>query len=153
LQEHEWRPPDWWYPTGKHPARDDAYFENMCRVIFQAGLNWSVIDKKWPTTRKAFENFSIEKVAKFTDYDLERLMKDQGIVRNRGKLQAIILNARQFQEIHKKYGSFLKYLESLDKSNDYANAIKEISTKFKWLGPSSAAMYLYTVGEKIKHPW
>ena len=153
MQEQEWQPPEWWYPSGKHPATDDGYFENMCRIIFQAGLNWSVIDKKWPTTRKAFANFSIAKVAQFNDDDLERLLKDPGIVRNRGKLQAIILNARQFQEICKQYGSFQKYLESLDKSNNYANAIKEISSKFKWLGPSSATIFLYTVGEKIKHPW
>jgi len=57
----------------------------MCRIIFQAGLNWSVIDKKWPTTRMAFANFSVDKVARFTDTDVERLVKDEGIVRNRAK--------------------------------------------------------------------
>ncbi len=153
MQEQTWQPPDWWYPTGKRPATSDAYFENMCRIIFQAGLNWSVIEKKWPTIRKAFANFAVDKVAAFNDADLERLMKDEGIVRNRGKLQAIILNARQFQEICKQYGSFQKYLDSLDKADNYANAAKELSSKFKWLGPSSASMFLYTVGENVKHPW
>jgi DNA-3-methyladenine glycosylase I len=113
MENQAWQPPDWWYPVGKRPASDDCYFENMCRVIFQAGLNWNVIDKKWPTTRKAFVDFSIDKVAKFDDADLERLMKDEGLVRNRGKLQAIILNARQFQEICKQYGSFQKYIDNL----------------------------------------
>ena len=153
MQEQTWQPPDWWCPEGKRPESDDAYFENMCRIIFQAGLNWSVIDKKWPTTRKAFANFSIDKVAYFDDADLERLMKDEGIVRNRGKLQAIILNARQFQEIHKQYGSFQKYLDSLDKSSNYAGVVKELSSRFKWLGTPSASMFLYTVGENIKHIW
>ena len=58
--------PEWWYRE-KRPANDEAYFENMCRVIFQAGLNWQVIDNKWPTTKKAFANFNIEKIACFTD--------------------------------------------------------------------------------------
>jgi DNA-3-methyladenine glycosylase I len=153
MEDQAWQPPDWFYPTGKRPESDDCYFENMCRIIFQAGLNWSVIEKKWPTTRKAFANFSIDKVARFDDSDLERLMKDQGIVRNRGKLQAIILNARQFQEIRKQHGSFQKYLDRIDKSDNYANAAKELSAKFKWLGASSASMFLFTVGENVKHPW
>jgi DNA-3-methyladenine glycosylase I len=112
-------------------------------------LNWSIIDKKWPTTKKAFADFSIDKVACFDDVDLERLMKDKGIVRNRGKLQAIILNANQFKEIQKKYGSFQNYLDSLDKTNNYAGVVKELSRKFKWLGPPSASLFLYTVGESI----
>jgi DNA-3-methyladenine glycosylase I len=151
MQEHSWQPPEWWCVKGKHPASDDAYFENMCRIIFQAGLNWSVIDKKWPTTMKAFADFSIDKVASFDDADLERLMNDTGIVRNRGKLQAIILNAREFKEIRKQYGSFRKYLDGMDKSRNYDPVVKELSSRFKWLGPPSASMFLYTVGEDIKH--
>jgi 3-methyladenine DNA glycosylase Tag len=50
----------------KGPPNDDAYFENMCRVIFQAGLNWNVIEKKWPDFREAFHHFSIENVATTT---------------------------------------------------------------------------------------
>ena len=153
MQEQTWQPPDWWYPTGMRPESNDVYFENMCRIIFQAGLNWSVIDKKWPTTRKAFNNFSIDKVACFTNADVQRLMKDEGIVRNKGKIEAIIEDAKQFQQICRQYSSFQKYLDSLDKSNNYAKATKELSSRFKWLGPPSAMMFLYTVGEKVKHPW
>lgn len=151
-QEESWQPPDWWY-VKKRPPNDDAYFENMCRLIFQAGLNWDVIDKKWPTTRKAFANFSIAKVARFTDADVDRLMKDAGIVRNKGKIQAIIANASQFQQIEKQCGSFEKFIDSLDKSDNYAKVVKELSSRFKWLGSSSASMFLHTVGEKIKHIW
>jgi DNA-3-methyladenine glycosylase I len=151
MQEQTWHPPEWWCINGKRPANDDAYFENMCRIIFQAGLNWSIIEKKWPTTQKAFEGFSVDKVARFDDADLERLLKDEGIVRNRGKIQAIILNSRQFKQIQKECGSFQKYLDSLDKFNNYEGVVKELSSRFKWLGPSSATMYLFTVGEKIKH--
>ena len=152
MEEQNWQPPEWWY-IGKRPTNDDAYFENMCRIIFQAGLNWSVIDKKWPTTRKAFANFAVDEVARFNDSDLEKLLLDGGIIRNRGKIQAIILNARLIKEIQKECGSFQKYLDSLDKTNNYSNVIKELSGKFKWLGPPSARLFLHTVGEKIKHSW
>jgi len=124
----------------------------MCRVIFQAGLNWHVIDNKWSTTKKAFANFKISEVANFTATDVERLMRDPGIVRNRGKIKAIIQNAQNFIAIEKKFGSFQKYIESLDKSNNYENAVKDLVNKFKWLGPPSAHRFLYTVGEKID-PW
>ena len=140
--------PDWWYRE-KRPSTDEAYFENMCRVIFQAGLNWHVIDNKWPSIKKAFSNFKIGKVACFTEADVERLMKDPGIIRNKGKIKAIIQNAQNFKAIEKQYGSFQKYLDSLDKSNNYENVVKDLVNKFKWLGPSSASTFLYTVGEKI----
>ena len=150
MQEDNWQPPDWWY-LKKRPPNDDAYFENMCRIIFQAGLNWSVIDKKWPTTKKAFADFSIETVARFTGDDVQKLMKDAGIVRNKGKIQAIIQNASQFRDIGKQCGSFQAYLNSLDKSKNFVAVVKELNSRFKWLGPPSASLFLYTVGEDIKH--
>ena len=52
-QEHHWKMPEWWL-RDKRPSNDNVYFENMCRVIFQAGLNWKVIDNKWPSIKKAF---------------------------------------------------------------------------------------------------
>jgi 3-methyladenine DNA glycosylase Tag len=80
---------------------------------------------------------------------VERLLKDEGIVRNRGKIEAIIENARKFQEICKQRRSFQKYLGSLDKSNNHANVVKELSGTFKWLDSPSASLFLYTVGENI----
>jgi 3-methyladenine DNA glycosylase Tag len=74
----------------KKPTNDSIYFEKMCRVIFQAGLNWHVIDGKWGGTKKAFSNFNIEKVACYTNADVLCLMNGTGIVRNKGKIQAII---------------------------------------------------------------
>ena len=144
----DWQPPDWWYRK-KCPPNDDAYFENMSRVIFQAGLNWNVIDKKWSTTKKAFASFSVEKVSRFTKADVERLLKDEGIVRHRGKIEAIIQNAILFGDIKKECGSFKKYIDNLDKSKNYSAVVEELSGKFKRLGPSSASLFLYTVGEDI----
>jgi DNA-3-methyladenine glycosylase I len=152
MQEHEgWQMPDWWCRE-KRPADDSVYFENMCRVIFQAGLNWKVIDGKWVTTKEAFSNFDVEKVACYIDFDVQRLLKDTGVIRNKGKIQAIIQNAQNFIAIQKRYGSFQKYLDSLDKSNNYANATADLVNKFRWLGPPSASLFLYTVGEK-NDPW
>jgi DNA-3-methyladenine glycosylase I len=149
MPEHqEWQMPEWWYRE-KRPTNDEAYFENMCRVIFQAGLNWKVIDNKWSSIKKALLNFKTEKIACFTEADIERLMKDPEIIRNKGKIKAIIQNAQNFKAIEKQYGSFQKYLDSLDKSNNYENAIKDLVNKFKWLGTPSASLFLYTVGEKI----
>ncbi len=150
MQTQSWQLPSWWYPQGRHPKNDDGYFENMSRVIFQAGLNWTVIDKKWATTQKAFADFSIPKVAQFTQADQTRLKQDSGIVRNKSKIQATIQNAQQFQEIRRQHGSFRVYLEGLDKTRNYAAVVKELSSRFKRLGPSSASLFLYTVGEPIK---
>jgi DNA-3-methyladenine glycosylase I len=108
-----------------------------------------MIDDKWPNFKEAFENFSIDKVAEFEESDIDRLMKNKGIVRNRAKITAAINNARKFREIIKKYGSFQSYLDSLDKSNNYALVIKDISKKFSRMGTSSARIFLYSVGENI----
>ncbi len=148
MQEQAWQPPEWWYRESK-PANDELYFENMCRVIFQAGLNWQVVDKKWPTIKEAFLDFNIQKVACFTEEDVECLLRDSGVIRNRGKIKAIIRNAQTFQAIEEKYGSFRKYLDSIDKSDNYAKVVKTLVNNFKWLGPPSAGTFLYTVGEDI----
>jgi len=144
-------PPKWFYKTGTHPPTDNAYFENMTRVIFQAGLSWRLIERKWSNFRKAFLNFSIDGVARFGDDDVERLVEDKDIVRNRRKILATIYNARQFQAIKKEFRSFQSYINTLDKSNNYALVIKELSKKFKHLGPGSTRIFLYSVGEDVRH--
>jgi hypothetical protein len=138
--EGEWKPPEWWYRK-QRPPNDEAHLENMSRVIFQAGLNWKVIDKKWSTIKTAFAIFSPDKVVCFNNSDVARLMNDTGIVRNKAKIQATIYNATEFQNIKKQYGT-------LDKDKNYAQAIKELTKQFQHMGPSSASLFLYMVGEK-----
>ena len=149
MSEQTWTPPKWMY-RDRPPPSNDAYFENMTRVIFLAGLSWKMIDQKWPSFRKAFKNFSIDKVAKFSQKQVDQLMNDTSIVRNRAKISATVSNAKQFQNIIKEHGSFRSYLNTLNKSNNYAAAIKELGRKYSRLGPSSARIFLYTVGENIK---
>lgn len=151
MSERSWTPPEWIY-RGRSPPNDDAYFENMTRVIFLAGLSWKMIDKKWPNFRKAFKNFSTERVARFTQKAVEELMHDAGIVRNRAKITAAVDNARQFQNVKTEHGSFKQYLDSLDKSENYALVIKGLGKKFSRIGPSSARIFLYSVGEDIRRP-
>ena len=136
----------------RRPPSDDAYFENMTRVIFLAGLSWKMIDKKWPNFKKAFRDFSVDKIARFGEEDVQRLLSDASIVRNRQKIIAAISNARIFQDLRREYGSFQHYLDSLDKTDNYALVIKELGKRFNRIGPSSARIFLYTVGEDIKRP-
>jgi DNA-3-methyladenine glycosylase I len=146
----EWRQPAWMFRDTR-PQNDDAYFENMTRAIFAAGLNWKMVDKKWPNFKEAFQNFSIDRVARFTDDNVKQLMDNPGIVRNRAKILAAIKNAKHFQSIRREFGSFQRFIDSLDKSSNYEEVVKELGKRFSRVGPSSARVFLYSVGEKIEH--
>src|SRR5580693_8981112 len=74
-------------------------FERMSLEAFQSGLSWLIILRKRENFRRAFAGFDIEKVARFTDADVARLMADQGIVRNRAKIDATIANARAAADV------------------------------------------------------
>jgi DNA-3-methyladenine glycosylase I len=78
---------------------DDALFERVCLEAFQSGLSWITILRKRPAFRAAFAGFSIDAVAGFTDADVERLMADAGIVRNRAKVAAAVRNARAARQV------------------------------------------------------
>ena len=151
MSEKGWSPPKWMY-RGRRPPNDNAYFENMSRVIFLAGLSWKMIDEKWPNFKKAFKDFSIDHIAKFKESDVKRLMSDASIVRNQAKITATIKNAKQFQNIRKEHGAFRVFLDSLDKSGNYTSVIKELGKRFSRLGPSSARIFLFTVGEDVRRP-
>ncbi len=82
------------------PLRDGvALFERMSLEAFQSGLSWLIILRKRENFRRAFAGFEIEKVARYTDDDVARLLADQGIVRNRAKIEAAIANARAVTDL------------------------------------------------------
>ncbi|MFZ1175372.1 MAG: DNA-3-methyladenine glycosylase I [Mycobacterium sp.] len=82
------------------PLRDGmALFERMSLEAFQSGLSWLIILRKRENFRRAFSGFDIEKVASYSDADVQRLMADEGIVRNRAKIEATIANARAAAEL------------------------------------------------------
>jgi DNA-3-methyladenine glycosylase I len=93
------------------PVHDDRkHFEFLILEGAQAGLSWSTILKKREGYRKAFADFDPEKVARFTEKKLEKILLDTGIVRNRLKVFSAVNNAKRFLEIQKEFGSFDAYI-------------------------------------------
>jgi DNA-3-methyladenine glycosylase I len=93
------------------PNHDDRHlFEMLILEGAQAGLSWSTILKKRENYRKAFDQFEAEKVAKYTPRNVEALMADAGIVRNRLKIAAAIQNAKAFLAVQKEFGSFDRFI-------------------------------------------
>ena len=91
---------------------DHKLFEALLLETFQAGLSWWAILKKREHFREAFYDFDVHRVAQLTDYDVEKLLQNKGIIRNRGKITGAITNARAFIEIQKEVGNFSDYMWS-----------------------------------------
>jgi 3-methyladenine DNA glycosylase Tag len=126
------------------PPKDDAgYFDLMSKAIFTAGLNWKMIENKWPDFRKAFDGFSPTKVAKFRKEDVRALMHDTKIVRNEKKIQATIENARTILDIKNEHGSVRAYVDSFGKKEKLV--LEDLQRRFKFMGPSTARMFLWMV--------
>jgi len=97
---------------GREVNDEQKMFEFLVLESAQAGLSWITILRKRENYRKAFAGFNAEKVAAFTDKDVDRLMQDAGIIRNRRKIEATISNAQCYLEVQKEFGSFCAYLRS-----------------------------------------
>ncbi|MFX0168974.1 MAG: DNA-3-methyladenine glycosylase I [Candidatus Hodarchaeota archaeon] len=143
---------DWVFRGGTKPTKDSQFFENMTRIIFQAGLSWKMISQKWPAFQDAFSKFDIGRVAKYTANDITKLLTNPAIVRNQQKIRATISNAQEFQKISKDSGSFRQYLDKLLQTEGLAYTLKDLQKRFSRLGPSSARMFLWSIGEDIPHP-
>lgn len=95
------------------PAREESVlFERLVLEINQAGLSWLTILKKRAAFRAAFQDFAVDRVARFGDDDTARLMADPGIIRNRRKIIAAIENARRVQSLRRSHGSFSLWLDA-----------------------------------------
>ena len=93
------------------PVHDDRlHFEMLILEGAQAGLSWITILRKRENYRKAFDNFDVKKVAKYTDKKIEALLQNPGIIRNKLKVRAAVTNAKAFIEIQKEFGSFDTYI-------------------------------------------
>lgn len=95
---------------GKPVYDDDKLFEFLILETFQAGLSWHMILKKRENFRKAFANFDYKIVAVFDDYEVQELLKNEGIIRNKLKIKATISNAIAFMKVQEEFGSFSKYI-------------------------------------------
>ena len=130
----------------KHPVSTAGYLASMSRAALQAGISWKVVESKWPGIEKAFSGFNPGKVAKFSGEDIDRLVQDHEVIRNRAKIEGIILNARRMQELINEYGSFEAYLKSL---GGFRGQLKGLHRDFKFMGESTAYWFLWHVGEKV----
>ena len=93
------------------PVRNDRQlFEQLILEGAQAGLSWITVLKKREHYRKAFANFDVRKVARFDAKKVDALMKNPGVIRHRGKLESVAINARAFLEMQQEFGSFSKWL-------------------------------------------
>jgi len=97
---------EWGLPV----ADDRRLFEKLCLEGFQAGLSWRTILYKREAFRKAFADFDVDRVARFTARDVDRLLRDAGIVRHRGKIESTINNARRTRELQRETGSLAAYV-------------------------------------------
>lgn len=102
----EYHDAEWGFPVGD----DHRLFEKLSLEGFQSGLSWRTILAKRDNFRAAFHDFDFDIVARFTRRDVNRLLKDEGIVRHRGKIEAVINNARQAQELVKREGSLAAFI-------------------------------------------
>lgn len=111
------------------PLHDDRkLFEFMVLDAFQAGLSWSTILRKRENFRKAFDNFDVNKIAKYDAKKVAKLLKDEGIIRNRLKIAATITNAKAFKEVQKEFGSFDSYIWQFVKGKPLINKHRTIRT-------------------------
>jgi DNA-3-methyladenine glycosylase I len=150
-----------------HPVTNDTrLFEKICLEGFQSGLSWLTILRKRENFRKAFANFDINKVAKFDDNDIERLVLDAGIVRHRGKIVSTINNANRALELQKEFGSLAAYFWSFEPGKDqrpekmtiewaFANTFSDVSTKiskdlkkrgWSFAGPTTVYAFMQAMG-------
>ncbi|EQC48722.1 methyladenine glycosylase [Bacteriovorax sp. BSW11_IV] len=144
-----------------NPVTDDRIlFEKICLEGFQSGLSWKTILVKREHFRKAFKNFDYKKVAKFTDKDVDRLLLDAGIVRHRGKIEAVINNAKLAHDLVKEFGSLSNYFWSYEakKKSKGTSKIQATSEEsillskdlkkrgWKFVGPTTMYAFMQAMG-------
>ncbi|WP_340077262.1 DNA-3-methyladenine glycosylase I [Leptobacterium sp. I13] len=107
------------------PVYDDAtLFEFLILEAFQAGLSWITILRKRENFRKALDGFDYKKIAAYGDADYERLLNNEGIIRNKLKIKATITNAQAFMDVQKAFGSFSNYIWSFTNGKPIQNTFK-----------------------------
>lgn len=128
------------------PCHDDnALFERLILELFQAGLSWRTVLAKREAFRRAFVDFEIDAVANFTETDVERLLQDAGIIRNRAKILAAVANARAVRRLVAEHGSFDAWVWA--QAGQTVDAIAKTYRKvFTFMGPTIVRAFLQSVG-------
>lgn len=144
-----------------YPVTDDArLFEKICLEGFQSGLSWRTILAKRENFRRAFHNFDIKRVARFTEKDVERLLQDESIVRHRGKIEAVINNAKRAQELIAREGSLAQFIWKFEPRPEAVAPPQTVSTSleatalskelkklgWKFVGPTTVYAFMQAMG-------
>ncbi|MFX1316282.1 MAG: DNA-3-methyladenine glycosylase I [Promethearchaeota archaeon] len=152
------------------PIHDDKLlFEFLILEGAQAGLSWSTILQKRENFKNAFDDFNANKIVKYSHQKIEELMNNEGIIRNKLKINAIIANARAFLEVQREFGSFDKYIWQFVDYKSIKNNFKELSELpsrteqseimskdlkkrgFKFIGPTICYAFMQAVGMVNDH--
>lgn len=151
---------------GRPVSDDHRLFEKICLEGFQSGLSWLTILRKRENFREAFDGFDFERVARFTEKDVERLLGNAGIVRHGGKIRSTINNAQRAIELCEKEGSLARYFwsfepqpherpDTVDYKTLIANPKTEISTRisrdlkkrgWSFVGPTTVYAFMQAMG-------
>ena len=156
---------EWGVPV----QNDKKLYEFLVLEVFQAGLSWRTVLHKRQNFKKSFAGFNPQKVAKFKKHDVNRLLNDVGIIRNKLKIEAAINNAKKFLEVQKEFGSFSNYqwqfiggkpiVHKIKVLKDYPIKTKEAEVMavdmkkrgFKFLGPTVLYAHMQAVGMVNDH--
>lgn len=139
---------EWGFPVGE----DKRLFEKLCLEGFQSGLSWRTILAKRENFRRAFLDFDFDRIASFTGGDIERLLQDSGIVRHKGKIEAVVNNAHRAREIVDREGSLAAYFwryEPERSSPEQASIALSKDLKkqgWKFVGPTTVYAFMQAMG-------
>lgn len=146
---------EWGFPV----YDDQRLFEKICLEGFQSGLSWRTILSKRENFRKAFKKFDFNKVSKYTEKDVEKLLQNEGIIRHRGKIEATINNAKMAKLIVKEFGSLSDYFwtfkpkkarkgfEVISTSEESIALSKDLKKRgWKFVGPTTMYAFMQAMG-------
>ena len=128
------------------PAGPAGYFEALARAVLQSGISWRVVEAKWNGIREALSGFDPVQVAAMTPADVDRLLSDQRMIRNRAKVEALVYNARELLELDRQHGGFDHYLASL---GEYESVAPELRKRFRFLGETTVYFFLWGAGYPV----
>ncbi len=129
---------------GRRPDTDERWFEFVVLETFQAGLSWKTILNKRKAFREAFYGFDVNKVAEFTEADVERLLNNPAIVRNRKKIEAAVENAKIARELIREYGSLERFF--LERVQTEPDPLQVLQQTFRFVGRTTAESIVYATG-------
>lgn len=133
-------------PAQIEPKTLGDYLDVMSKSVFQSGMSWKVVEAKWDTTREAFHDFDIERVASMSEAEIDALAQDTRVIRNRRKLNAIVSNAARILELDAEHDGFRHYLQLQE---DFDARVKMLKKDFKFLGDTGSYVMLYAIGEPV----